>query len=47
MAKHGIFPYLQLTRPANVITAIADIWAGFAIAGAWDYMATKICFGFH
>ncbi len=25
--------YLQLTRPANVITAIADIWAGFAVAG--------------
>jgi hypothetical protein len=25
--------YLQLTRPANIITAIADIWAGFAVAG--------------
>jgi 4-hydroxybenzoate polyprenyltransferase len=25
--------YLQLTRPANIVTAIADIWAGFAIAG--------------
>ncbi|MBA4302025.1 4-hydroxybenzoate polyprenyltransferase [Algoriphagus alkaliphilus] len=45
MAKHGIFPYLQLTRPANVITAIADIWAGFAIAGAWDYMATNWIYG--
>lgn len=30
-----LFAYLQLTRPANIITAIADIWAGFAIAGAW------------
>lgn len=45
MAKHGIFPYLQLTRPANVITAIADIWAGFAVAGAWDYMATDYAYG--
>lgn len=45
MAKTGIFPYLQLTRPANVITAIADIWAGFAIAGAWDYMATNWIYG--
>lgn len=45
MAKRGIFPYLQLTRPANVITAIADIWAGFAIAGAWDYMATDWVYG--
>ncbi|WP_332914207.1 UbiA-like protein EboC [Algoriphagus boritolerans] len=40
-----MFPYLQLTRPANVITAIADIWAGFAIAGAWDYMATNWIYG--
>lgn len=45
MAKNGIFPYLQLTRPANVITAIADIWAGFAIAGAWDYLATNWIYG--
>lgn len=45
MSKNGIFPYLQLTRPANVITAIADIWAGFAIAGAWDYMATNWIYG--
>jgi len=45
MARQRIFPYLQLTRPANVITAIADIWAGFAIAGAWDYMATDYVYG--
>lgn len=45
MARQSIFPYLQLTRPANVITAIADIWAGFAIAGAWDYMATDYVYG--
>ncbi len=25
--------YLQLTRPANIVTAVADIWAGFAVAG--------------
>ncbi|MFD2202619.1 UbiA-like protein EboC [Shivajiella indica] len=25
--------YLQLTRPANIVTAIADIWAGFAVTG--------------
>lgn len=29
----NIKPYLQLTRPANIVTAIADIWAGFAVAG--------------
>lgn len=31
-----LFAHLQLTRPANIVTAIADIWAGFAIAGEWD-----------
>jgi heme O synthase-like polyprenyltransferase len=25
-------PYLQLTRPANIVTAVADIFAGMAIA---------------
>lgn len=40
-----IFAYLQLTRPANVVTAVADIWAGFAIAGAWDGMATNWIYG--
>lgn len=35
MGTSRLFAYLQLTRPANVVTAIADIWAGFAIAGAW------------
>ena len=29
----NIKPYLQLTRPANIITAISDILAGIAIAG--------------
>lgn len=28
-----IKPYLQLTRPANLVTALADILAGLAIAG--------------
>lgn len=45
MAKSKIFAYLQLTRPANVVTAVADIWAGFAIAGAWDGMATNWIYG--
>ncbi len=45
MKNTKLFAYLQLTRPANVITAIADIWAGFAIAGAWDYMATNWIYG--
>lgn len=45
MRNTRLFAYLQLTRPANVITAIADIWAGFAIAGAWDYMATNWIYG--
>ena len=40
-----LFSYLQLTRPANVVTAIADIWAGFAIARAWDGMATNWIYG--
>ncbi len=29
----NIKPYLQLTRPANLLTALADILAGMAIAG--------------
>jgi 4-hydroxybenzoate polyprenyltransferase len=45
MANSKIFAYLQLTRPANVVTAVADIWAGFAIAGAWDAMATNWIYG--
>lgn len=28
-----IKPYLQLMRPANIVTSIADVWAGAAIAG--------------
>ena len=28
-----LFPYLVLIRPANVLTAISDVIAGFAIAG--------------
>ena len=38
MKDSKLFAYLQLTRPANVVTAIADIWAGFAIAGGWTFM---------
>lgn len=31
--------YIQLTRPANLITAAADVAAGYAIAGASDWGA--------
>lgn len=34
MVTSKLKAYLQLTRPANIITAIADIWAGFAVSGA-------------
>lgn len=33
MTNSKFFAHLQLTRPANVVTAVADILAGFAIAG--------------
>ena len=29
-----LIAYIRLTRPANIITAIADILAGFAVSGA-------------
>ncbi|MEB2782503.1 UbiA-like protein EboC [Algoriphagus sp. C2-6-M1] len=38
MGSSRLFAYLQLTRPANVVTAIADIGAGFAVAGAWGFI---------
>ncbi|MDO9551239.1 UbiA-like protein EboC [Rhodonellum sp.] len=38
----NIKAYLQLTRPANIITAIADIWAGFAIAGGSLLVFSKL-----
>lgn len=28
-----VFAHVRLVRPANIITAVADIWAGLAIAG--------------
>lgn len=28
-----LYPYLQLMRPPNLITAVSDIWAGMALAG--------------
>lgn len=40
MKDSKFFAFLQLTRPANVVTAIADIWAGFAIAGGWWFMVS-------
>ena len=40
MRTSRLFAYLQLTRPANAVTAIADIWAGFAISGTWVYILT-------
>lgn len=46
-------PYLQLTRPANLVTAVADILAGIAIAGypfaswelGWLILATLGLYG--
>ena len=34
MGKNKIVAHLRLMRPANIITAIADILAGFAVSGA-------------
>ena len=31
--------YLELTRPANVVTALADVLAGYAVAGLADHRA--------
>jgi len=31
------FPYLELVRPANVATALADVLAGYAVAGLPDW----------
>src|SRR5690349_14326443 len=37
MGASRIWPYLQLMRPANVVTANADVLAGFAAAsGGWS-----------
>lgn len=33
-----LLAHLRLTRPANIVTAISDIWAGFAIAGASGFL---------
>jgi len=33
-----LLAYLRLTRPAIIVTAISDIWAGFAIAGATAFL---------
>lgn len=33
-----LWPYLQLVRPANVITALADVLAGFAMTGLWLHL---------
>lgn len=40
MNTSKLFAHLQLTRPANVVTAIADILAGFAIAGMGVYLTS-------
>lgn len=34
LSQRSLYAYLQLTRPANLVTAIADILAGFAASGA-------------
>ena len=33
LSASAVWPYLQLARPANLITAMADILAGYAVAG--------------
>ena len=33
-----LFPFFVLIRPANILTAVADIVAGFAIAGVLDHI---------
>ena len=33
--KNSVFPYLTLMRPANIVTAIADIIAGVVVAGVF------------
>src|SRR5262245_22373350 len=33
LRESAVWPYLQLMRPANIVTAMADILAGFAAAG--------------
>jgi 4-hydroxybenzoate polyprenyltransferase len=45
-------PYLELTRPANVTTALADVLAGFAVAGLlnrgalpWLLLSTAALYG--
>src|SRR5690349_1177076 len=37
--QSAVWPYLQLMRPANLVTAAADILAGFAAAGAANFAA--------
>lgn len=39
-----LFGYLQLMRPANVVTAVADVLAGIAIAG---YLSSGTLSGWH
>ena len=36
---HGYRGYLELTRPANVATALADVLAGYAVAGLGNHTA--------
>jgi 4-hydroxybenzoate polyprenyltransferase len=37
LSSHRLWAYLQLMRPANIITAWADILAGFAISGCFIF----------
>lgn len=50
--SHPVWPYLQLMRPANLVTAAADVLAGFAAAGLaqpaalpWLLVATVCLYG--
>jgi len=35
-----LMAYLKLVRPANLLTAVADILAGISVAGYWEYLAS-------
>lgn len=38
----AILPYLKLTRPANLVTAVSDIWAGIALSGLFGLASSPL-----
>lgn len=45
LSSHRWWAYLQLMRPANIVTAWADILAGFAVSGGVDLINEEIIRG--